>query len=94
MGVAVSTRGMESDPTVPVVGRSVVVSAGRKVPKGTTGTVVWFGLNDFKRRTASYDFLSTTDRIELGYYRVGVKLANGSTVWLNAANVTVMLEDA
>jgi hypothetical protein len=65
----------------PFAGKTVVFTKGRKIPKGTKGTVIWFG---------------TGKKYGYGYgpapMRVGVKDASGTVHWTAATNVTVVAE--
>jgi hypothetical protein len=71
----------------PEVGKAVVVTAGRKVPQGTTGSVVWKGEDSYANarnsRYAPAGFPRKTA------YRVGIKTAEG-TVFTAGSNVTVV----
>lgn len=53
------------------VGCTVEVIKGRKLPKGTTGQVVWKGRDSFNPRA----------------YRIGIRLANGTRVFVAMDNV-------
>jgi hypothetical protein len=74
---------------VPSKGKSVVVVKGRKVPKGTTGTVVWYGPGKNFGPVPKYRggwSVSTP-------MRVGLKDASGTVHWTDAANVEVTNPD-
>lgn len=62
----------------PAVGRDVVVARGRKVPKGTVGTIFWVG-------ESTYGYRRTL--------RVGLRTADGETHWTAAANCDVLNPD-
>lgn len=76
---------------MPLIGATVRVVAGRKLPKGTIAEVVWFGKDNFKE--------SQTKRYRSGWecilpfryypdeYRIGVRLITGERVFLAAKNV-------
>ena len=72
----------EEEARVPREGRTVKVVRGRKVPKGTVGTVVWYGAG--KR----YRYYGSTPM------RVGVKDAGGMVHWTDAKNVEVVADKA
>lgn len=61
----------------PRVGKTVRVVAGRKVPRGTVGTVVWYGTSKF-----GYSRTPT--------YRVGLKDSTGTVHYTDANNVAVV----
>lgn len=61
----------------PEVGKTVTVTKGRKVPKGTSGTVVWKGVDGYKSTQWAT------------HYRVGLKDADGTVHWTSADNVKV-----
>lgn len=71
----------------PVVGRKVrVVSKRSKVPHGTIGMVVWFGLSKYARSRGT----TMTGALILKDHRVGIKTTSGETVWCGAACVEVV----
>jgi GH24 family phage-related lysozyme (muramidase) len=80
----------------PSVNKRVRVVRGRNVEIGAEGTVFWFGADRFKdsRWARQADALAAAHGVErpidLERHRVGVKLADGSKVFLSAANVEVM----
>jgi hypothetical protein len=61
----------------PEVGKTVVVTKGRKIARGTTGTVVWKGVDSYKSNQYAT------------HYRVGVKTPDG-TEFMSADNVEVV----
>jgi hypothetical protein len=63
----------------PRVGKIVVVARGRKVPKGTTGVVIWYGPGKAYSGPAPM--------------RVGVKDSTGEVHWTDAKNVDVIETD-
>jgi hypothetical protein len=65
----------------PRKGKVVVVARGRKVAKGTTGTVIWYGPGK------SFGYGPAP-------MRVGVKDAAGTVHWLDAKNVDVVAQSA
>lgn len=65
----------------PSKGKTVTVVKGRKVAKGTTGTVIWVGAGK------SYSYYDS------GALRVGVKDAAGTVHWTAASNVEVVNPD-
>ncbi len=69
-----------AEAAVPRKGRTVVVARGRKVPKGTTGTVVWYGAGK------QYGYYSGASM------RVGVKDAAGRVHFTDAKNVDVIAQ--
>ena len=64
----------------PYVGKTVVVTAGRKVPKGTEAIVRWYGVG---RAFSYYESKNPT-------MRVGIQTANGTMYYTAASNVTVI----
>jgi hypothetical protein len=69
-----------------LVGKTVVVARGRKVPKGTTGVVIWEG--------AGFDPHAHTRNWRYSYSppaptRVGVKDAAGTVHWTASKNCDV-----
>ena len=69
-----------------LVGKTVVVARGRKVPQGTTGVVIWEG--------AGFDPYAHTRNWRYSYAppaatRVGVKDAAGTVHWTASKNVDV-----
>lgn len=70
----------ETNARTPEKGRTVEVVKGRKVAKGTTGEVIWYG----KGRKFS------PSKWETAPMRVGIKDADGEVHWTNADNVEVV----
>lgn len=64
----------------PERGSTVRVVKGRKVPVGTIATVFWKGIDEYK-----------TNRWGT-YYRVGLRLEDGSTVYTSMDNVEVIVD--
>lgn len=70
----------------PTKGKAVKVVKGRKVAKGTTGTVVWYGEGRY---------FGARPRFRNGWnvagpLRVGLKDAEGTVHWTDASNVEVI----
>lgn len=85
----------------PTKGKRVRVIAGRKLPKGTEGTVFWFGnqreFGSMPRggyKAHSRDMRDYARSLHIGDprtgKRVGIILADGSKAFLNATNVEVL----
>jgi CubicO group peptidase (beta-lactamase class C family) len=70
---------LAAEAALPRVGRTVRVVKGRKVEVGTVGEVFWAGRDQFKR--------GPWGRREIE--RVGIRLLDGSRVFLDAGNVVV-----
>lgn len=64
------------DAAIPSVGKRVRVIRGRKVPAGTTGDVIWYGPDNYRR----------------GASRVGIKDDAGNKHWTSASNVEVITD--
>ena len=75
------------------IGSIVTVVGGRTLPHGTTGTVSWIGRDTFRKhsnRTVDTTILPMSDLIELGYYRIGLKIEGRTGLaFLNAKHVAV-----
>jgi hypothetical protein len=71
----------------PARGLTVKVVKGRKVPKGTTGTVIWVGEGKYFGPTPRYKSSAWSTA---GALRVGVKDAEGTVHWTAASNVEVL----
>lgn len=88
------------DWNIPDKGKTVKVIAGRKLPVGTIGEVFWYGRDSFKGRyadkydnglrTEHFGVWDTTAYREKMYHRVGIKLQDGTKVFLDALNVEVL----
>lgn len=65
----------------PRVGKTVRVVRGRKVPRGLTGTVVWYGAGK------QYGYYGEPP------YRVGIKDETGAVHWTDAKNVEVVVAE-
>lgn len=76
---------------VPRKGKVVKVVSGRKLPVGTEGTVVWYGVNKFAttRYLTGLYMLDERAMIEVGLRRVGIN-TGGQTVFVDAKNVEVL----
>ena len=75
-----------AEAATPRKGRVVKVVRGRKVPKGTVGTVIWYGAGkDFGPKPRYRGGWTTTPPM-----RVGVKDASGTVHWTAASNVEVV----
>ena len=66
-----------AEASTPRKGRLVVVSRGRKVPRGTTGESIWYGPG----KAFGYGPAPM---------RVGVKTSDGTVYWTDAKNVDVV----
>jgi hypothetical protein len=66
------------------VGKRVRVTKGRKVPVGTEGTICWLGDDNYSRCYYNNNGGRALKR------RVGLKLEDGTKVFLAAGNVTVL----
>lgn len=64
---------------LPKVGRTVRVVKGRKLPKGTTGRVFWYGADMYASR---YDVNPSP--------RIGIELETGEKVFTSGGNVEVV----
>jgi len=67
-----------AEAATPYKGKTVTFVKGRKVPKGTTGEVIWYGAGK------KYGYYGATPM------RVGVKDAAGTVHWSAASNVKVV----
>lgn len=63
-------------------GKDVIVNRGRKVPKGTTGTVFWIGSFDNSKHGDPWGIYTTR--------RVGIKDKNGEVFFTNLENVDIV----
>jgi hypothetical protein len=71
----------------PAKGKTVTVVKGRKVPKGTTGIVIWVGGGKYFGPTPRYKSSTWSTK---GALRVGLKDADGTVHWTAASNVVVV----
>lgn len=71
----------EAAAATPAKGKWVKVVRGRKVPKGTEGTVIWYGAG---KAYSWYDAKYGPPK------RVGLKTADGTVHWTAASNVEVL----
>jgi len=77
----------KAEAATPAKGKTVTVVKGRKVPKGTTGTVIWVGEGKYYGPTPRYKSSAWSTR---GALRVGLKDAEGTVHWTAASNVEVV----
>lgn len=94
---AATKRDNEIEATLPKIGRQVKVVGGRKVAKGTVGEVVWFGEDSYNPINTRYSsgiggLLTSNQRLDLyrDHYRVGIRLIDGTRVFVNAKHVQVI----
>lgn len=73
---------------MPVVGKLVTVTKGRKLPVGTVGEVFYFDKDKYKRSNSSFMAICGF-YYEPSDYRVGIRLIDGTRVFVSAANVQV-----
>jgi hypothetical protein len=76
-----------AEAATPAKGKLVTVVKGRKVPKGTTGVVIWVGEGRYFGPTPRYKSSAWSAK---GALRVGVKDAEGTVHWTAASNVEVV----
>lgn len=75
-----AAKAAAKEAATPRKGKTVKVVKGRKVPKGTVGTVVWYG------EGKKYSYYGSAPM------RVGLKDASGTVHWTAASNVEVVTE--
>ncbi len=90
---------------IPLKGKTVKVIAGRKLPIGTIGDVFWIGVNKFKvpqysgkynrgdsvaNLEAYISYAFTKFDIYADRYNVGLRLLDGTKVFVSAKNVEVV----
>lgn len=82
---------------IPSHGKTVKVVAGRKLPIGTVADVFWIGVNKFKPQRydkRNYEAILTHEaesfEIFADYFNVGLRLLDGTKVFVSAKNVEVI----
>jgi hypothetical protein len=73
--------------STPAVGKLVKVVKGRKVAKGTEGTVIWVGEGKYYGPVPRYRSTAWSTK---GALRIGLKDAEGTVHWTAASNVEVL----
>ncbi len=78
---------------MPKPGQVVVVTKGRKLPKGTEGEVTWVGKDKFKEARRARYRNQYADLLGFHYYpdeyRVGLRLKDGTRVFVSAENIEI-----
>lgn len=82
-------RRAEVEAATPRPGKTVVVTGGRKLPKGTVAEVFWYGRDNYSRHNTWLDRNPSMFTQESDYdHRVGVKV-NGEKVFLSEKQMEV-----